>query len=158
MRERGNERRERAGKKSQGHRIDDIHIGPRYHDRRHGDSRPLSKIEPHLIPAPACTETLVGALARQKQMLKERLIWTARPSNQQGLLMTLQTCRDDPRRPARVGSMFGDQQIGLPNRIICLVSLAKRPRSIDGNASLARQQEAQKNHSYPLYAVDSRLL
>src|SRR6266567_2140855 len=74
MRERGDERRERAGEKSERHSIDDIDIGPRYHDRGHGDSRPLSKIEPHVIPAPACTDTLAGAPARPKQMLKERLM------------------------------------------------------------------------------------
>ena len=79
MRERGNKRRERAGKKSQRHRIDDIHIGPRYYDRGHSDPRPLSKIEPHLIPAPACTETLAGGRARPKEMLKERLILGSTP-------------------------------------------------------------------------------
>src|SRR5882724_10905523 len=74
MRECGDERRERAGEKSQRHSIDDIDIGPRYHDRGHGDSRPLSTIEPHVIPAPACTDTLAGTPARPKQMLKERLM------------------------------------------------------------------------------------
>src|SRR5258705_12942282 len=73
MRERGKEGRERAGKKSQRHRIDDVHVGSRYHDRGDGDSRPLRKIEPHLIP-PLYAETIAGDRAQPKQMLKKGLM------------------------------------------------------------------------------------
>ena len=79
MPECGNECRESPGEKSQRYGIDDVYVRPGYHDRRDGNSRPLSKIESHVIAAPACTETLATEGAQLKQMLKERLMLAAVP-------------------------------------------------------------------------------